>query len=144
MRSDRMVMRFARLGWHRQAMLAEALAAIAAASIAVRFLSFERAVLLGCHRVTAPSPRDHEQVQREVRWSVVAVAARVPWRAVCFQQGLALQWMLRRRGIDARLHYGVGRGDGDSLRAHVWVSAGESIVIGGDEAPNFRAVAVYP
>lgn len=143
MRSDRMVMRFVRLGWHRQAMLAEALAAIAAASIAVRFLSFERAVRLGSRRLARSRP-DSGDICREARWSVVAMASRVPWRAVCFQQGLALQWMLRRRGIDARLHYGIGRSGTGDLGAHVWIAAGGTILIGGEEAPNFRAVAVYP
>lgn len=143
MHSDRLVVRFVRLGWSRKLMLAEALAAICAASLAVRFLPFERAVRLGSRRLAA-SAHDPVETCRDARWSVTAVAARMPWRAVCFQQGLALQWMLRRRGIDARLHYGVGRGGAGDLLAHVWISVGQTIVIGGDEAPDFRAVAVYP
>ena len=143
MRSDRMVMRFARLGWHRQAMLAEALAAIAAASIAVRFLSFERAVRLGSSRL-APSRPDSGEICREARWSVLAVASRVPWRAVCFQQGLALQWMLRPRGIDARLHYGIGYDSNGDLAAHVWVEAESAIILGAEDAPAFKPVATFP
>lgn len=141
MRIDRMLVRLMRLGWRRQLLLAEALAAIAAASLAVRFLPFERAVQLGSCRM-GEGPRGDPS--EETRWSVEAAAKRVPWRAVCFQRGLALQWMLRRRGIDARLHYGVSRSGIGDLSAHVWIAAGDTIVIGGEEAPNYRAVAVYP
>ncbi len=144
MRLDWMVMRLIRLGWRRQLMLAEALGAIAAASLAVRFLRFERAVRVGARRLPDQSPPDPAAACGEVRWSLVAVATRVPWRAVCFQQGLALQWMLRRRGIDARLHYGVGHDETGDLGAHVWISAGDAIVIGGEQAARFRTVAVYP
>ena len=144
MRSDWLGMRIWRLGWRKQALLAEALMAVAVASAAIRFAPFERAVRLGSRELGAGPTAATEQVCDMVRWAVEAVAARVPWRAVCFQQGLALQWMLRRRGIDARLHYGVGKGDDHELRAHVWISAEDRIVIGGEQAPHFRALAVYP
>jgi hypothetical protein len=63
---------------------------------------------------------------------------------VCFQKGLALQTLLRGRGIDAKLNYGVGFDPERSIRAHVWVSADGDIVIGGEEAPNFRLLASLP
>jgi hypothetical protein len=66
----------------------------------------------------------------------------VPWKAVCFQNALAMQSMLRRRGVASVLHYGIGREDG--LKAHVWLSVGGEIVIGGDEAPRFVEVAAFP
>lgn len=143
MHSERLVVRLARLGWSRQLLLAEALAGIAVATLAVRFLPFRRAVRLGSRRLD-PATAVAAEACGDAVWSVTAVAARVPWRAVCFQQGLALQWMLRRRGIDARLHYGVGQGDEGSLLAHVWVTVGDAILIGGDGAPGVRGVAVYP
>jgi hypothetical protein len=50
--------------------------------------------------------------------------------------------MLRRRGFDARLHYGIANAGG--LKAHVWVSVDGKIVIGGGPAPDYKCVAVYP
>jgi hypothetical protein len=38
---------------------------------------------------------------------VDAIADRMPFRVVCLQRGFAYQWMLRRRGEDAILHYGI-------------------------------------
>ena len=62
----------------------------------------------------------------------------MPFRAVCLQQALACQIMLRRRGVEARLHYGVAIGE--RLEAHVWVSVGNRIVIGEEEAGRFRSL----
>ena len=81
---------------------------------------------------------------RDACWAVEAAARRVPWRTVCFQKGLALHWMLRRRGVDARLHYGIGHDETGELEAHVWVAAGGTVLIGGLEAPRFNLVATFP
>jgi hypothetical protein len=53
--------------------------------------------------------------------------------------------MLRKRGIDARLHYGARTvPHSGELEAHVWVTVGREAVIGGAEAANFAEVAGYP
>jgi hypothetical protein len=75
---------------------------------------------------------------------VGACADRVPWKAVCFQRGLALHWMLRRRGIASVLHYGIAQGNDRGLRAHVWISADGRVVLGGAEAAEFTCVASFP
>jgi hypothetical protein len=69
----------------------------------------------------------------------------MPWRTVCIEKGIAVQRLLRKSGIDAMLHYGA-RQDAQSgnLEAHVWVTVGESPVIGGEEAKKFSQIAVYP
>ena len=59
---------------------------------------------------------------------------------MCFQQGLAAQLMLRRRGIPSVLYYGAAQ-DGSGLHAHVWVRDGDIDVIGGEIAivlPSWR------
>ena len=137
-----LVSRWARLGRRRQALLAEALLAIAAASAAIRFRAFKRAIRMGSLPLTEQPAAG--EITGDVRWAVETAARNVPWRAMCIQQGLALQWMLRRRGVDARLHYGIGRDEIGELQAHVWVAAGDSVVIGSDEAPRFKCVATYP
>src|SRR5688572_5751145 len=137
-----LVSRWARLGRRRQALLVEAVLALAAASAAIRFRAFQRAIRMGSLPLTGQPAAD--DMTGDVRWAVEAAARKVPWRAMCIQQGLALQWMLRRRGIDARLYYGIAKDEIGELQAHVWVAAGGSVVIGGAEAPRFKCVAVYP
>ena len=125
-------------------LLGEAVAALARASVAIRLLPFKRVAAAAARETGAVSAADPAAV-REACWAVEAAARRVPWRTVCFQKGLALHWMLRRRGVASVLHYGVGKAlEGDDIAAHVWVSVGGEIVIGGEEAPRFACVATFP
>lgn len=141
MKADNLIARWMRLGRLRQLLLIEASIALAAASAAVRLLPFKRAVRLGSRSLSAVRLQD---VTPDARWAVKTAAHRLPWKAVCFQQGLALQWMLRRRGVDARLHYGIARDEAGELEAHVWITAGDRVIIGEDEAPRFQRVAIFP
>jgi hypothetical protein len=82
---------------------------------------------------------------KDVIWAVEAAANMLPWRIVCIQKGLVAQRMLRAAGMNAILHYGVRTlWQDDSLEAHVWVTVGERLLIGGEEAHRFPAVASFP
>lgn len=121
--------------------LAEAVLLLAGASLAIRLLPFHLLVrLMGTRPRTQHRTADLGAVGRAVR----RASRRVPWRTVCFQEGLATHWMLRRRGADARLHYGI-RQAGDRLSAHVWVDVGGVVVIGEEEQGRaHQRVAVFP
>ena len=123
-------------------LLAEALAALALASLAIALLPFRKVAAAASARGRKSVRSDHQTVRR-VRGAVRGWSRRVPWKAVCFQQGLALHWMLRRRGIRSVLLYGA-RHQGDGLAAHVWVDVDGETVIGGEEAPNFACLARFP
>jgi hypothetical protein len=70
----------------------------------------------------------------------------VPTRALCFERGLAAHLMLRRRGIDSTLVYGVAPGDSDGsvLRAHVWVHVDSVEVTGGGDLTGYAPLASFP
>lgn len=123
-------------------MLAEALAALTLASLAIALLPFRRVAAAASARGRRSERTDRESVRR-ARSAVKGWSRRLPWRTVCFQQGLALHWMLRRRGIPSVLLYGARR-DGDGLAAHVWVDVDGETVIGGEEAPTFACLARFP
>jgi len=132
------------LGATNRRLLAEALPALAFASLAVKLLPFRHVAAWasrGTRRLTGAADA---AFLRKARWSVEAWARRVPWRTVCFQKGLALHAMLRSRGIPSRLHYGVRSDAEEGLKAHVWVTVDGEAVIGGEEAPGFACVAVFP
>jgi hypothetical protein len=63
---------------------------------------------------------------------------------VCFQQGLAAQLMLRRRGVPSVLYYGAAPNDGSGLSAHVWVRDGDVGVIGDEIASRYAQLAAFP
>ena len=140
MPANHILKRFLSLEGRKKRLVTEAMATLLSASAAIRFLPTRRVFRLAARPLGAKKAVDI----RDVVWAIEAVAARVPWTTVCFQKGLALQTMLRRRGIDARLHYGVGFDSSRAIRAHVWVSAEGDIVIGGREAPDFQILATMP
>ncbi len=79
-----------------------------------------------------------------VAWAVERLSQSMPFRSVCFHRGIAAQWMLRRRGVPSRLHYGVARDAQDrALRAHVWVSSNGQDVVGGSVKQQFHEIAQF-
>ena len=128
--------------WRNADVLIEGGAALTVASLAIRWLPFTRVLRLA--DVKGPASQSGSlATMRRARWAVGRLADLAPWRAVCFQRGLALHWMLRRRGLPSLLHYGVGR-DGDRVTAHVWVSLDGQILIGGEEAARHPCLAIRP
>ena len=132
------------LGADNRRLLAEALPALALASLAVKLAPFSRLAGWASRGRRAAAATPDEAFLRKARWSVEAWAKRVPWRTVCFQKGLALHFLLRRRGVASVLHYGVRQEPAAGLKAHVWVTVGGRAVIGGEEAPGFACLATFP
>ena len=133
-------------GWLRLRLLPEAGLAVTLASLAIAFLPFRRlASRLSRARQASPtvSARAAATVAEAVR-AVEAVSRRLPWRTVCFQKGLALHWMLRRRGLASILHLGVAQEATKGLSAHVWVSLENEILMGGETTADYACLTRYP
>lgn len=125
----------------RRLFLIEALAALTLASMLIAMLPFRWAVRVVAGRPAA-TPAD-PRVAGRIAWALRNWAGRVPWRAMCFQQGLAAQLMLRRRGRAATVHYGARHDDG-RLVAHVWVRSGATDVIGCEDVARYGLLATFP
>jgi hypothetical protein len=134
--------RLGRLDRANRRLLAEALPALVLASLSIRLVPFRRLAARASRRPGAGAAAD-EAFLRKLRWAVDSWGKRVPWRALCFERGLAVHAMLRRRGVPSVLHYGVAR-EGEGVAAHVWVTVGARPVIGGEEAPRFTCLARFP
>ena len=126
------------------ALLAEAFIVLAACSAAIRVLQFTRVGRLASWRLGPKRPDSTVDLPARIAWAVRACGRRAPWRAVCFQQGLSAQIMLRRRGVDSTLYFGVALEKTEGLSAHVWVKAGERDVVGCEEASGYAALASFP
>jgi hypothetical protein len=124
-------------------LLAEALVGLTLASAAVALLPFRMIGRLAARPSPLEPASDGEHSICAIRWAVRAAARRVPVRAKCFEQGLAALWMLRRRGVDATLHYGAVQ-EGENLLAHVWVTAGDKDVIGCENKDRFTELVRFP
>jgi len=138
--------KFRRLPRADRLLVIEATAVLICASLAIAVLPFRYVGRLAAPRARSRklTAEDRALTIRSVRWAVIACARRLPWRAMCFEQGLAAQRMLRRRGIPSVLYFGAARSDEQGLAAHVWVRAGDIDVIGGDVAPEFAVLAAFP
>lgn len=137
--------RLRRLDSSDRILLIEALVAVTVASAVIRFMPFRQVAKLAERppftRGRTPGHRD--QVRR-VAWAVRACATRLPWKVVCFQQGLAVHLMLRRRSFPSILNYGITQSTERGLEAHVWVTEQDETVIGGEEAGRFTCIATFP
>ena len=122
-------------------LLAEAGIAILAASLMVRLVPFRTlASWLSAGRQGQASA-DLETAYW-LRRAILAWARRLPWRALCFEQGVAAHLMLRRRRLASTLHYGAATIGGE-LQAHVWVTSGEMPLIGCENRDDFRLLARF-
>ncbi|WP_159976969.1 MULTISPECIES: lasso peptide biosynthesis B2 protein [unclassified Novosphingobium] len=141
--------KFGRFDWEERRALVEAMVLLVIAAPLVRFLPLP---LIG--RIAAagpfgkaPATTDRTEVLTwMVAWAVDRAAKRSPLRALCFEQGLAAQIMLRRRGIDSTLFYGVAAASDTSrpIRAHVWIETERFPVIGDPEPGGFALLATWP
>ena len=123
-------------------LLAEAGVAILAASLAVRLVPFRTLAERLGRGERGAFPADAETAYW-LRRAVLAWARRLPWRALCFEQGLAAFALLRRRGLDSTLHYGAATIAG-KLEAHVWVTSGDTEVVGCENKEDYGLLARFP
>lgn len=138
--------RFRGLAPKDRALLFQVTVALASASVAIRLLPFRKVVSSAEGGATQEEP-DAASCAREIArtsWAVNALARRLPWKIVCFQKGLALHRLLRRRGVRTRLHYGIAQAGEGPLKAHVWVTHQGVAVIGGAEAEGYTCLATFP
>ena len=120
-------------------LMIEALVDLTAASIALRRRRFEELVGATTSTQRGADVATARRIERVIRgWG-----RRLPWRPMCFEQALAAQRMMARRGLAATFHYGSRRGE-DGLEAHVWLSSGEVPVVGHRNANDFVELARFP
>lgn len=122
-------------------LLAEAGWEIVRASLAIRRRPFTR-VVGALERPAGDAAPADPGTAYWIRRSVRAWGRRLPWRAKCFEQGLAAAAMLRRRGLAATLHYGAAQ-PGGTLIAHVWVTSGDTPVVGHENKDEFAPLGQW-
>lgn len=109
-------------------------------ALQLKVLPFERVI-----RGKAPEHRRDfadGEIDRLV-WAINAARRRSWLRAKCIEGALALRAMLRRRGLASTLHYGIRNVGVEDLEAHVWLSVGGAILLGGETSELFTEVATF-
>ena len=84
--------------------------------------------------------------ERRVGWAIGVASRHLPVSTTCLVDALAGDVMLRRRGLESNLHFGVRAPDhtaSSQLTAHAWVESGGTIVTGEAETlPAYAELAV--
>ena len=140
------VKKYWQLSWQDRALLLEAFFFLTVASIAIAALPLRKVGALAGWPVRVLELSDQVRLPniKRIRWAVVATAARVPWRALCFQKGLAAQLMLLRPRVASALDYGALQDGQKGLQAHVWVRDGDTDVVGCEIASRYAVLASFP
>jgi len=128
----------------RRRILIEAAWSLILARMMLRCIPFKRIEKYLSRRatkleITGPT---RDLLCRDARSAVERIAELLPGSTVCFPRAIAVQSMLRRRGVSTTLYYGA-RDDG-SLSAHVWIQDGNVGVIGMPGEGEYRVVAKVP
>ena len=144
----RVVRRFGSLPATKKRLAVEAALALTLALLLVRLVS---ARLWLPHVRAGGTPRPGRasaevgtsppQVPGEIGRAVAKVARHLPFRAKCLPQAMAARWMLRRRGIQATVVFGVRRNDTPEgeLDFHAWLISGGETIIGELEVETYSA-----
>lgn len=126
--------------------LSEAMTLITIAAPVIKFTPLKKLgrIFSAPTRGEDTDPANRALVIERVAWAVDRAAKRSKLRALCFERGLTAQIMLRRRGIDATMFYGLMPGKDAPLDAHVWVAADGIDVTGGANASLYATLATFP
>jgi hypothetical protein len=136
--------RVGRTTWDERLILAEAVGSLAVASLAIRLFPFKSLAVSAGSVGQGRESKAQDRTVETIRWAITATTPYLPWKIACFQEGLAVHSMLRRRGIASFLHYGVGQSPERGLTAHVWVSVNGRILVGEDGAGEHACLATFP
>jgi len=96
--------------------------------LGLRWRSFDsvsesRLLIPGKKTALSASPKNPERLYQLVRWA--SLLHLLPM--ACLERSLALQWMLRRRGVNAQLEIGAHKVS-EGISAHAWVEVNGQVV----------------
>jgi hypothetical protein len=130
----RVIRRLSQLSREERGLLLQATVVVGTVRLGLWVLPFRTLRDFVAHTSASTTVRGDVETVSRVGWAVTSAARRIP-AATCLTQALAAQYLLRRRGVEARLRIGVARERGERLQAHAWVESGGRVVVGGDPRP---------
>ena len=130
----------------RKFLLVEALFALALARIAMALIPFRSiAAWLGTAGAESSSAATSDELRaaEEIGWAVGVLGRRVPGDGRCLAQALAATRMLRHRGLEGTVTFGVREGASAGFDAHAWLRMGSCVVTGGPGYQEFKAFTTF-
>src|SRR6266851_4565895 len=121
--------KFLRLPWELKRFVLRSVLILPITYAGLRLFGLKR-LLTGIQRVAPVGGRVPDRCPEEIRTYVhlfSAVVRRCPLPLQCLGRSVALCWLLRLQGIDAKVHIGV-RKEQDCLDGHAWVQSGDLVI----------------
>jgi hypothetical protein len=119
--------KYLKLSGPDKALFARALIAVAIIRLGLSLIGYKRLI----KRMPAVSNPPKAAIQPgRLAWAVRNVAPITP-KASCLTQAIAVQYLLARAGEASEIRIGVAP-DGDTFRAHAWLTWNDHVVIGGE------------
>ena len=110
---------------------------LAVARLMLIVMPFQRlAARLSAEAGASDAQPDQDFLNR-VSFAVAAAANNVPWRSDCLPQAIAARILLKRQGYASIIHLGVEKSSPDAVVGHAWLSCGETVVTGGEQAGRY-------
>lgn len=142
------VRKYQRLQPGERRLLREAVWALARARLSLFFPFARLAAKLGAAGAASPEdalPAEQTALAADIARAIGRAAPYLPWQCRCLVRATAGKWMCDRRGLAATIYLGVGKeAAGEAgLTAHAWLRAGDTILIGAEEAGNFQTITTF-
>ncbi|MCU1354218.1 MAG: hypothetical protein JWM05_3427 [Acidimicrobiales bacterium] len=130
--------------WRDRAGVVEAAVLVTAAKVAVAVLPFDWVgrVLGERGEPSVGGGPELPFVAKRCRLFVTVAARRLPYEVSCLPQAIAGQLMLRRRGLEGTVVFGLAREHGDWLN-HAWLEYQGRTVLGGLAAIGYVPMVGY-
>lgn len=120
-------------------LLAEAAVLVSAFDLALRVLSPRTCLAFLARKKVSHRSRAGPVAQR-LAWLVGVADRYAAGRSSCLRRAAALSWLLRRRGIGARLLIGVARQE-DGIVAHAWLESKKGETLGLAEGDGYAVLS---
>ena len=78
-----------------------------------------------------------------IKYALRVVPRYLPWSSKCLDQAMAGQQMLKRRGLQSTLYFGLVKGQESALNAHAWLRCGDRWIIGYQTQVAYTVVGAY-
>ena len=139
-RSKKNLSRFRQLDGADKWLLLRAVVWLLVARIMIGVFSFRRVAAWLSATSEGPNDEPDAHLLGRVSYAVGAAANHVPWRSDCFPQTIAARMLLKGYGYRSTIHLGVEKSSPDSIAGHAWLTCGEEIVTGGDQAGRYAEI----
>jgi hypothetical protein len=124
-----MLRSFLALSNRERLLVLEAAVLLVGVGAAVRVVAY---TLVRSALESVPAPFLGSETPRErIGWAVDAADGAVPGDRSCLTRALVAEAMLKRRGRETALRFGVDGADRD-MEAHAWLESGGETVVGGE------------